>query len=133
MEAEQILELQVTLLSVGRRLLQRLFDAAAEPNPVGAARGTPPLPQTGHYVGIHVFAVAIGESSVGSSISKQNFLVEGYGGRIIRVHAKVQPRKIQPVVCEVEAGLHQRVPMPLPCQSSLLHRSVLSVEVLGFM
>jgi hypothetical protein len=59
-------------------------------------------------VSIYVFAVAICESSVGSLYLEPEFLVEGYGGRIVRVYAEVQPRKIQPVVCEVEASLHQR-------------------------
>src|SRR5215218_9519565 len=79
---------------------------------VGAFRETPlrepPLPQTSHDVSIYVFAVAICESSVGSLYLEPEFLVEGYGGRIVRVYAEVQPRKIQPVVCEVEASLHQR-------------------------
>src|SRR5215211_9432982 len=74
---------------------------------VRAFRETP-LPQTSHDVSIYVFAVAICESSVGSLYLEPEFLVEGYGGRIVRVYAEVQPRKIQPVVCEVEASLHQR-------------------------
>src|SRR5215216_3471218 len=64
-------------------------------------------PQTGHDVGIHVFAVAIRESPVGSLYLEPELLVEGYGGRIICVYAEIQSRKVQPVVCEVEASLHQ--------------------------
>jgi hypothetical protein len=48
------------------------------------------------------------ESPVGSLYLEPEFLVEGYGRHIICVYAEVQPRKIQPVVCEVEASLQQR-------------------------
>src|SRR5215208_1795489 len=73
---------------------------------VGAVRETP-LPQTCHDVSIYVFAVAICESPVGSLYLEPELLVEGYGGRIICVYAEIQSRKVQPVVCEVEASLHQ--------------------------
>src|SRR5918995_5597358 len=66
-----------------------------------------PLRQTGHDVGVHVFAVSICESLVGSLYLEPELLVEGYGGRIVHVYAEVQPRKVQPIVCEVEASLHQ--------------------------
>ena len=66
------------------------------------------LPQTSHDVSIYVFAGAICESSVGSLYLEPELLVEGFGGCIICIYAEIQPRKTQPVVCEVEANLHQR-------------------------
>src|SRR5215204_1211211 len=72
------------------------------------------LSQTGRDVGVHVLALAEGESPVGSFYLESELLVESYGGRIVHVHAEIQPPKIKPVVCEIQTGFHKRGADALP-------------------
>ena len=43
-------------------------------------------------MGVHVLAVAVGETFVGSFYLEPELFVEGYGRRVVLVDAEVQPR-----------------------------------------